>query len=65
MPSEFVPAACACPGEDTVEVAKNVLVGKVQQEIVLALKPHGQPAVGLFGDDGIALGVGRPRRPAP
>lgn len=36
----------------TVEVAKMVLVGKVNKEIVLRLGRHGQPAVGLCGDDG-------------
>jgi acetylglutamate kinase len=36
----------------TVEVAKMVLVGKVNKEIVLRLNRHGQPAVGLCGDDG-------------
>jgi len=38
--------------EATVEVAKMVLVGKVNKEIVLRLAKHGQPAVGLCGDDG-------------
>lgn len=37
---------------DTVELAKMVLVGKVNKEIVLRLTRHGQPAVGLSGDDG-------------
>ncbi len=37
---------------DTVELAKMVLVGKVNKEIVLRLGRHGQPAVGLSGDDG-------------
>jgi acetylglutamate kinase len=36
----------------TVEVAKMVLVGKVNKDIVLRLGRHGQPAVGLSGDDG-------------
>src|SRR3712207_3761863 len=36
----------------TVEVAKMVLVGKQNKEIVLRLGRHGQPAVGLSGDDG-------------
>src|ERR687885_799302 len=38
--------------EQTVEVAKMVLVGKVNKDIVLRLNRHGQPAVGLCGDDG-------------
>ena len=37
---------------DTVEVAKMVLVGKQNKDIVLLLGRHGQPAVGLCGDDG-------------
>lgn len=37
---------------DTVELAKMVLVGKVNKEIVLRFARHGQPAVGLSGDDG-------------
>jgi acetylglutamate kinase len=38
--------------EATVEVAKMVLVGKQNKDIVLLLNRHGQPAVGLCGDDG-------------
>src|SRR5919206_855619 len=38
--------------EATVEVAKMVLVGKQNKDIVLSLNHHGQPAVGLSGDDG-------------
>jgi acetylglutamate kinase len=37
---------------DTVEVAKMVLVGKVNADIVQRLNRHGQPAVGLSGGDG-------------
>src|SRR6202049_3335943 len=48
---------------DTVEVAKMVLVGKVNKEIVLRLSRHGQPAVGLCGDDGSLFRV--VRRAAP
>ena len=36
----------------TVEVAKMVLVGKQNKDIVLRLGRHGQPAIGLSGDDG-------------
>ncbi len=36
----------------TVEVAKMVLIGKVNKDIVLRLGRHGQSAVGLSGDDG-------------
>jgi acetylglutamate kinase len=38
--------------EATVEVAKMVLVGKQNKDIVLRLNRYGQPAVGLCGDDG-------------
>ncbi|WP_320670053.1 acetylglutamate kinase [Patulibacter defluvii] len=38
--------------EQTVEVAKMVLVGKVNKDIVVRIGRHGQPAVGLSGDDG-------------
>src|SRR4029077_18149665 len=34
---------------DTVEIAKMVLVGKLNSEIVQRLNRHGQPAVGLAG----------------
>ena len=37
---------------DTVEVAKMVLVGKQNKDIVLLINRQGQPAVGLCGDDG-------------
>jgi acetylglutamate kinase len=37
---------------DTVEVAKMVLVGKQNKDIVMRLNRSGQPAVGLSGDDG-------------
>src|SRR3954453_17761422 len=38
--------------EATVEIAKMVLVGKQNKDIVLLINRHGQPAVGLCGDDG-------------
>ena len=37
---------------ETVEVAKMVLIGKVNKDIVADMNRHGQPAVGLSGDDG-------------
>jgi len=37
---------------ETVEVAKMVLLGKVNSDIVSRLNRHGQPSVGLSGDDG-------------
>jgi acetylglutamate kinase len=42
---------------ETVEIAKMVLVGKVNKDIVLRLGRHGQPAVGLCGDDGLLFRV--------
>jgi acetylglutamate kinase len=51
MPVEFVGGLrVSDPG--TVEIAKMVLVGKVNKDIVMRLNRHGQPAVGLSGDDG-------------
>jgi len=41
----------------TVEVAKMVLVGKQNKDIVLLINRHGQPAVGLCGDDGLLFRV--------
>ena len=37
---------------ETVEVAKMVLLGKLNSDIVQRLGRHGQPAVGLSGEDG-------------
>jgi len=39
----------------TMEVAKMVLVGKVNKEIVSLINSKGAPAVGLCGDDGVLL----------
>ena len=46
---------------ETVEVAKMVLVGKLNSEIVQRLNRAGQPAVGLAGEDGTLFEVS----PAP
>jgi acetylglutamate kinase len=51
LPVEFV-SGLRVSDADTVEIAKMVLVGKVNKDIVLRLSRHGQPAVGLSGDDG-------------
>jgi acetylglutamate kinase len=51
MPVEFV-GGLRVSNADTVEVAKMVLVGKVNKDIVMRINRHGQPAVGLSGDDG-------------
>jgi acetylglutamate kinase len=37
---------------ETVEVARMVLIGKLNSDIVQSLNRHGQPAVGLSGQDG-------------
>jgi acetylglutamate kinase len=58
LPVEFV-GGLRVSDESTVEVAKMVLVGKVNKEIVLRLNRHGQPAVGLCGDDGSLFRVAR------
>jgi acetylglutamate kinase len=58
LPVEFV-GGLRVSDEDTVEVAKMVLVGKVNKEIVLRLSRHGQAAVGLCGDDGSLFRVAR------
>jgi acetylglutamate kinase len=62
LPVQFV-AGLRVSDEATVEVAKMVLVGKVNKEIVGRLARHGQPAVGLCGDDGSLFRVSR--RAAP
>jgi acetylglutamate kinase len=51
LPVEFV-GGLRVSDEATVEIAKMVLLGKVNKDIVLRLNRHGQPAVGLSGDDG-------------
>ena len=56
LPVEFV-GGLRVSDEATVEVAKMVLVGKVNTDIVLRINRHGQPAVGLCGDDGLLFRV--------
>src|ERR1700689_5116879 len=63
LPVEFVGGLRVSDG-DTVEVAKMVLVGKVNKEIVLRLNRHGQPAVGLCGDDGLLFRAARQAAPS-
>jgi acetylglutamate kinase len=62
MPVEFV-GGLRVSDADTVEIAKMVLVGKVNKDIVLRLNRHGQPAVGLCGDDGLLFRVARQSAP--
>src|SRR5215216_3727499 len=63
LPVQFV-GGLRVSDADTVEVAKMVLVGKVNKDIVLRLNRHGQPAVGLCGDDGLLFRVSRQRAPS-
>ena len=62
LPVEFVDGLRVSDAA-TVEVAKMVLVGKVNSDIVLLINRHGQPAVGLSGDDGLLFRCAR--QPAP
>jgi acetylglutamate kinase len=62
LPVEFVDGL-RVSDKSTVEIAKMVLVGKVNKDIVLRLARHGQAAVGLSGDDGSLFRV--VRRPSP
>src|SRR6266576_504543 len=63
MPVEFV-GGLRVSDEPTVEIAKMVLVGKVNKDIVLCINRHGQPAVGLSGDDGQLFRASRQAGPA-
>jgi acetylglutamate kinase len=63
MPVEFIGGLRVSDAE-TVEVAKMVLVGKVNKDIVLRLGRHGQPAVGLCGDDGLLFRVEKQAAPS-
>jgi acetylglutamate kinase len=62
MPVEFV-GGLRVSDEATVEIAKMVLVGKLNTDIVLRIGRHGQPAVGLSGDDGGLLRCSRRMAP--
>jgi acetylglutamate kinase len=63
LPVQFVDGL-RVSDEQTVEVAKMVLVGKVNKDIVLLINRHGQPAVGLCGDDGLLFRVTRQSAPS-
>jgi acetylglutamate kinase len=63
MPVEFV-GGLRVSDEQTVEIAKMVLVGKVNKDIVLRLGRHGQPAIGLCGDDGLLFRAARQAAPS-
>ncbi len=62
MPVEFI-GGLRVSDEDTVEIAKMVLVGKVNKDIVLRINRHGQPAIGLCGDDGLLFRAARQTAP--
>jgi acetylglutamate kinase len=63
LPVKFVDGLRVSDAE-TVEVAKMVLVGKVNKDIVLLLGRYGQPAVGLCGDDGLLFRCTRQTAPS-
>jgi len=63
LPVEFVDGL-RVSDKQTVEVAKMVLVGKVNKDIVLLINRHGQPAVGLCGDDGLLFQASRQQAPS-
>jgi acetylglutamate kinase len=63
LPVEFVGGLRVSDAE-TVEIAKMVLLGKVNKDIVLRLNRHGQSAVGLSGDDGSLFRVSTMEGPA-
>src|SRR3954449_5640124 len=62
LPVQFVGGLRVSDAE-TVEIAKMVLVGKVNKDIVARLNRHGQSAVGLSGDDGQLFRVSRQSAP--
>ncbi len=63
LPVEFVDGLRVSDAA-TVEVAKMVLVGKINKDIVLLINRHGQPAVGLSGDDGLLFRAVRKAAPS-
>ena len=63
LPVQFVDGLRVSDSE-TVQIAKMVLVGKVNKDIVLLINRHGQPAVGLCGDDGLLFRAVRQAAPS-
>jgi acetylglutamate kinase len=63
LPVEFVDGLRVSDRE-TVEIAKMVLVGKVNKDIVILVNRHGTPAVGLSGDDGLLFRAARQNSPS-
>jgi acetylglutamate kinase len=62
LPVQFVGGLRVSDAE-TVEVARMVLIGKVNADIVELINRHGQPAVGLSGGDGRMLRVSKREGP--
>ena len=56
LPVKFVDGLRVSDAE-TVKIAKMVLVGKENKDIVLRINRAGAPAVGLCGDDGLLFTV--------
>jgi acetylglutamate kinase len=63
LPIEFVDGLRVSDAA-TVELAKMVLVGKVNKDIVGLLNRHGSPAIGLCGDDGLLFRAARQSAPS-
>jgi acetylglutamate kinase len=63
LPIEFVDGLRVSDAA-TVEVAKMVLVGKVNKDIVGLLNRHGSAAIGLCGDDGLLFRAARQAAPS-
>jgi acetylglutamate kinase len=63
LPVEFVDGL-RVSNPETVEIAKMVLVGKVNKDIVILVNRHGTPAVGLSGDDGLLFRATRQTSPS-
>jgi acetylglutamate kinase len=63
LPVEFV-EGLRVSNPETVEIAKMVLVGKVNKDIVILVNRHGMPAVGLCGDDGLLFRATRQSSPS-
>ena len=63
LPVEFV-EGLRVSDQQTVEVAKMVLVGKVNKDIVLLINGQGHSAVGVSGDDGALFRVTRQSAPS-
>jgi acetylglutamate kinase len=63
LPIKFVDGLRVSDAQ-TVEVAKMVLVGKVNKDIVGLLNRHGSPAIGLCGDDGMLFRAARQASPS-